>query len=726
MNPQLILLLWRERWGKGDSRNAKVPNSQGKLTSWCNQLAGSLVWSWPGVTGLTLVLCVLLFALIVSTQLSLNSQTVFSIFMVGMTLYARRYAGTFVTQVLIGLSFIASTRYLYWRFNATLGQNLDLDFILGFCLCVAELHLWLLIHLGFIQTVWPLRQASVPLPSDSTEWPTVDIFIPSHGQSHSSIELTAIAALALDWPKKKIKTYILDGDHRNDIKELADSIGATYLAYSENPENKTNGINHALPQSKGELIAIFDCNGAPDKNFLTMAMGWFVHDVKLGMLQTLYHFLMPAPSARSLKIFDMPTLGGSCAVFRRSMLLEVGGVTPEPVTGQAHTALKMQALGYGNAYIGLAEQENPTNKNPTLNIEPPIQSALELFKDNRPSLGNKLRWKQGLNSLQTMLQFYYPIPQLFFFTAPLAYLLADAHPIQTSAKLFAAYAVPHLILRHLAQARMQGDTRFPVLADIRETALAWYMLVPTTITVIRTKIGKCVSGLKGGHTEKDDPFDLMMALPYAIILLLNLAGFVAGIARLLSSSTHDHEIAAVYLLWTTYNVMLLAAILAVAEESRHIRWHTRWKLRMPAMIKLPFGRSVSCTTVNFPESPLALTLPSPVTVETGLVLSISIFLGYREYVFSARVASVEDKVLRINIEESAKNDYDSLGIVVFSRGQDWPKWLPNRDADHPLPAWASRAFVAMHVAALSFTKPFSKLAREMRFGSWIQIWKKRK
>jgi cellulose synthase (UDP-forming) len=207
---------------------------------------------------------------------------------------------------------------------------------------------------------------------------------------------------------------------------------------------------------------------------------------------------------------------------------------------------------------------------------------------------------------------------------------------------------------------------------------------------------------------------------------MNVAGLVIGIVRLLSSSNVDYEMSILYLLWAVYNLMILSAVLAVAEESRYILKYRRRQLRMPVMIKLPLGRSLYCMTVNFPEPSLVFALPTPIDVETGSDLHVSIFRGYREYLFSARVVSVDERSLRVDIEDSVQNEYRLLGVAVFSRGQDWPKWLPGRDADHPFPVWMINAFNVVYVAVLDFIRPLGESVLVTRFGGWIQIWKKRK
>ena len=98
-------------------------------------------------------------------------------------------------------------------------------------------------------------------------------------------------------------------------------------------------------------------------------------------------------------------------------------------------------------------------------------------------------------------------------------------------------------------------------------------------------------------------------LPYLLVLGLNLAGFFSGIADMIFSSSRQQEVSVLYLLWTIYNLMLLAAMLAVAQEAKQVLRHTNLQLHLPAMIKLHSGRTVSCTTEDFPASVLELSLP---------------------------------------------------------------------------------------------------------------------
>ena len=150
MSPRLMLSLWRERWGKATETAAKVPYVRGKVNQWAQSLPNAGFWSLRGVPALALLLVLFLMGLMAGISLSINSQILFSLFFIASALFLRRYAGTFITLVLVGMAVIASTRYLYWRFESTLVPDFSADFLAGFCLFIAECYLALLVGSSWI------------------------------------------------------------------------------------------------------------------------------------------------------------------------------------------------------------------------------------------------------------------------------------------------------------------------------------------------------------------------------------------------------------------------------------------------------------------------------------------------------------------------------------------------------------------------------------------------
>ncbi|MDD5332935.1 MAG: UDP-forming cellulose synthase catalytic subunit [Rhodoferax sp.] len=718
MSARSLLLRWRENWGLGKRSRLNPRYLYGLLNESGNRLVDWSAWSTPGVLVATLCGSVVLFILLIAIPFSRDEQLVFSLVILAVSLYIRRYVGTLVTLILIGLSVLASTRYLYWRFSTSMQIDLGADLLLGLGLLAAEFYAWTILIIGFFQTIWPLKRKPVPLPDDLSQWPTVDIFIPSYNEPLSVVMPTVIAALALDWPRDKMKVYLLDDGRRQDFKEFAASVGVTHVTRPNNLHAKAGNINAALPQTDGELIAIFDCDHIPTRTFLQATVGWFLADKKLAMVQTPHHFLSPDPFERNLDLFRrMPNEGelfyglvqdgndlwnasffcGSCAVLRRTMLLEVGGVAVETVTEDAHTALKLHRLGYNTAYLGVIQAAGLATESLSAHVGQRIRWArgmAQIFRVDNPVLGKGLRWPQRLCYLNAMLHFFYGFPRIVFLTAPLSYLFFEAHVIQASADLIAVYALPHLIQANIANSRMQGKYRHTFWAEVYETALAWYIMVPTTLALISPKFGQFNVTAKGGRVEREY-FDWKISLPYVVILVLNVIGLLIGIGRLFWWNSHEFGTVLFNILWTVYNLTILAATLSVALESRQIRRHWRVQLTLPAMIKLPTGRTVACETEDFSEGGLALKLPIEMAIDKGSMVRISLFRGDREFTLPAEVVFNQGLVLRTRFEHMTMEDYRSLVAATFSRADAWQSWLPERDIDRPLKGLREVLFVGL-------------------------------
>ena len=743
-----LLAQWRERWGPSSRSSLNPRYLYGALNALGNQLIELPVWAVPGVVIATVVGCLMGFALITTIPFQLGEQLVFSIIFCAVSLYIRRYVGTLVVLVLISMSLIASTRYIYWRFTATLGQELNSDLMFGIGLLCAELYAWLVLVLGFFQTSWPLKRKPVLMPQDLSLWPTVDILVPTYNEPLAVVRPTVMAALSLDWPREKIKVFVLDDGRRPEFREFAESVGATYLTRPDNLHAKAGNLNAALAVTSGELVAIFDCDHIPTRTFLQTTVGWFLEEPQLGMLQTPHHFLSPDPFERNLGLFrNMPNEGelfyglvqdgndmwnatffcGSCAVLRRTSLMAIGGIAVETVTEDAHTSLKMHRLGYTTAYIGIVQAAGLATESLSAHVGQRIRWArgmAQIFRVDNPMMGKGLTWPQRLCYLNAMIHFFYGFPRVVFLTAPLAYMFFQAHIIQVSADLIAAYALPHLIQANIANSRMQGKFRHNLWAEVYETALAWYILVPTTLALISPKFGQFNVTKKGGLVDREY-FDWRISLPYLIILALNLLGLVIGIGRLFWWNTHEIGTVILNLVWTLYNLMLLWATLAVALEARQIRSHWRVQLAMPAMVRLPNGRTMVCETEDFSEGGLALKLPTSLVLEKNAPVSVSIFRGEREFSFPAVVAFSQGAVLRLRFEGMQLDDYQALVAATFSRGDAWQEWLPDRDTDHPLRGFKevfiiSRQGMSRFLLSLAGAMPW----RRLRIGTGAVSWKR--
>ena len=154
---------------------------------------------------------------------------------------ARSSDSYLITLALMMMSMFCTFRYGYWRIvtafqffhdPANHWGALDAFFILT--LLLAEIYAFLILFLGYFQTVWPLRRAPVSLPDATEEWPHVDVLIPTFNEPLDVVRYTALGALNMDWPADRMHVYILDDGHRKEFEQFAFEAGIGYRTRSDN------------------------------------------------------------------------------------------------------------------------------------------------------------------------------------------------------------------------------------------------------------------------------------------------------------------------------------------------------------------------------------------------------------------------------------------------------------------------------------------------------------
>ncbi|WP_373048361.1 UDP-forming cellulose synthase catalytic subunit [Vulgatibacter sp.] len=649
-------------------------------------------------------------ALVVVTPLEIRDQAVLGAVIFAFALILNRFAGRLATLALIVISVAASTRYLYWRLTMTVAAELSADVVFGGLLLLAELYAFTMLLLGYFQSLHPLERKPVPLPEDTRRWPSVDVFIPTYNEPLAVVRATVLAAKALDWPADKLNIYLLDDGRRDAFRAFAAQAGVGYLIRPDNKHAKAGNLNAALGRTRGEFIAIFDCDHVPTRSFLQTTMGWFLRDKKLGMLQTPHHFYSPDPFERNLRTFrNVPNEGelfygliqptndlwnaaffcGSCAVLRRSALEDVGGVAVETVTEDAHTALKMHRKGYNTAYLSLPQAAGLATESLSAHVGQRIRWArgmAQIFRVDNPLLGRGLSLPQRLCYLGAMLHFLYGIPRLIFLTAPLGYLVFDLHIFNAIPLAVLAHWAPHMAHALVTNSRTQGGFRHSFWSEIYETCLAAYITIPTTIALLNPKAGTFNVTAKGAGQVDSIFFDRRIAMPYLALCGLNLVALGFGVWRL-ATGQGAFGVLGVNLGWTAYNLLILAATAAVAWETRQVRQKHRIPVKLPAMLRLEDGRTLRCTTSDLSLGGASLSLGGDRTFHRGDALHLSIFTGGDELPLPVQVVRHDGGALRVRFPHLTVDEESHLVQALFSRADAWLGWRKQEQRDRPVAAF---------------------------------------
>ncbi|MCL7462381.1 UDP-forming cellulose synthase catalytic subunit [Pseudomonas sp. NW5] len=677
-------------WQRAERAIARLPQRVRQL----------LLVSLGSLTALLAWLCI-------TTPFGVQAQLLFVGLLWALALLIRRQPGRFAVLLLILLSVVASCRYLWWRYTATLNWETPLDLTCGLILLAAETYAWLVLMLGYLQTSWPLGRKPAPLPADRAQWPTVDLLIPTYNEDLSVVRNTVYAALGLDWPADKLRIHLLDDGRRETFRAFAAEVGIDYLIRPDNRHAKAGNLNHALTQIDGELVAIFDCDHVPVRAFLQFTVGWFLRDPKLALVQTPHHFFSPDPFERNLGTFRRrPNEGelfyglvqegndlwnaaffcGSCAVLRRAAIDSIGGFAVETVTEDAHTALRLHRQGWNSAYLRIPLAAGLATESLSAHIGQRIRWArgmVQIFRTDNPFLGRGLSFFQRICYANAMLSFLAGLPRLIFLTAPLAFLLLHAYIIYAPPLMILIHVLPHMAHASLANSRMQGAFRHSFWGEVYETVLAWYITWPTTMALIDPGKGKFNVTAKGGLME-DDQFDWRIARPYLLLAALNVLGLGFAVWRLRYGPVEEAGTVLISLLWVFYNLLIIGGALAVAAEVRQVRQNHRVATDLPAALRLPDGHLLQARLVDYSSGGAGLALTEARSLATGSAVWLLLRRGNREFAFPAQVSRCTAQHLGLNFAELDLQQQIDLVQCTFARADAWLNWGEEHAAERPL------------------------------------------
>ncbi|QYM92878.1 UDP-forming cellulose synthase catalytic subunit [Dickeya zeae] len=634
-------------------------------------------------------------AVIVITPMDSEKQYIFGLISLALMFLLGFNKSRPVTLILIILSVLSSTRYIYWRATATLHFNSEIEAILGIGLFIAEFYVWIVLLLGFLQTAWPLERVIEPMPEDTQLWPTVDVYIPTYNESLDVVRDTVLAAQCIDYPREKMKIYLLDDGKRSEFAVFASQAGIGYITRDNNSHAKAGNLNHALKLTQGELICVFDCDHVAKRIFLQATVGPFLSDPKLALLQTPHYFYSPDPFERNLRAArDMPNEGalfygpvqqgndlwnaaffcGSCAVIRRSALMEIGGFAVETVTEDAHTAIKMQRKGWKSAFLSIPLAAGLATERLVLHVIQRTRWArgmTQIFRVDNPLFGRGLTWPQRLCYLNAMLHFQFGLPRVVFLTAPLAYLLFNLNIIHASAAMIFAYALPHLVVSMYVNSRMNGRFRYSFWGEIYETVMAFHLVIPTIVTLFSPKRGKFNVTDKGGLLDEGF-FDFRIVRPHVVAAVLLVAGVCAGVTRIVA---HDYFNVDPYVMllnvgWALFSLLTLLAAIAVARETKQVRKTIRIDVDVPAIIHYASGIASRTTTINLSMGGVQLKAPDQ-RHKTDDIEAVELLLQSSEICLPAQSVAADDDIIRLQFDDIPLAQRRALVRVVLSRADAW-------------------------------------------------------
>lgn len=517
-----------------------------------------------------------------------------------------------------------SVDYFFWRTFTTLTYYDLISFTLAIILYLAEVYGFIVYALSIFVNISPLDRKPEPLPEDESEWPTVDVLIPTYNEDREILEVTMLAALSIDYPKDKFNVYVCDDGgtdqqcnssdptkaararaRRKELQELCQTAGSRYVTRAKNVHAKAGNLNNALEQSSGDLILILDADHIPTVDFLKNTVGLFLKDPKMFLVQTPHFFTNPDPIEKNLKTWrDMPSESemfykviqkgldswnsaffcGSAAVLRREYLMSVGGVVGETITEDAETALTLHAKGLNSAYIDRPMISGLSPETLGGFITQRVrwaQGMVQIFLLKNPMLIRGLTFPQRLCYLSSSFFWFFPFARLTFCLAPLAFLFFSLKIYDANLANFLAFAVPHLIAVFMVSDYLFGRVRWSFVSELYELMQSVYTFPAIVKVFMNPRAPSFNVTAKGEILDKD--FISPLAKPFYVLLILNASALVFGIYRMLFMPVH-HFATGITMFWAFFNVFILLACLGALLERRQMRSTARMAAKIPGTI----------------------------------------------------------------------------------------------------------------------------------------------
>lgn len=266
-------------------------------------------------------------------------------------------------QVLAVLTVLVGMAYLAW---ASWSYNPD-HAVLAWILIVSEaLCLWLFIMAA--SGVWRLRFKPPEGLQPDRDY-SVDILLSTCNEPFHVIATTMRAVARIEW-KGPLKVHVLDDGPSDEVRDLAASLGFTYLSRPRSgvPRDDAKGgnLNFGFRQGTGELVLVLDADQVPHPDIVTRMAGYMKFP-RVAFVQSKQDYITYEDDPfynRSLVFYEAVELGmdnSDCAVsagtgvlYRRAALEEIGGFVTWNIVEDLTTSYELHSRGWRSFYFPYA------------------------------------------------------------------------------------------------------------------------------------------------------------------------------------------------------------------------------------------------------------------------------------------------------------------------------------------------------------------------------------
>lgn len=596
---------------------------------------------------------------------------------------------------LILLISLLTVRYLHWRITNSLNLSTSLSTGLSLLLLTAEAWLLLsgLVPLWLAWRRFPDRRETMQQLKarwQLSDWrPTVDILIPTYGEPLEVLERSLIACCHQTYQHSCV--WVLDDSGRKEVKQLALRLGCRYRHRPERTNAKAGNLNDGLHHSSGELVAVFDADFIPQRNFLDCCIG-FLQDPSVGLLQTPQTFINADPVMRNLGMerwllpdeesfyqwiepvrdgWGAVVCAGTAFLTRRSAIDSIGGFREGAISEDFMTGLRLRRKGWRLLYLqeklsaGLAAE---TMADFVRQRQRWANGTLQSLRLRDGPLGHgDLRFGERMAYLEGVMHWFNNMPRLVLMLMPLSYGLLGTVPILISTREALQLLVPLWATVLLSIGWINRESRTALLSELT----GWVLTVPLTLTVFTNLMGH-IGGFRvtPKHQRRDrGSFNLLLVVPLLGLLLLNLVNLF-GLMMTASLNSEMLDSRPLGLTWAVINLLSLWIALRACWDPP-AQDPAPWQAAcLPAVLEDNVGQCQNCRITALSESGAELEMAAPTSVPMRLTT-----LRWTEEVppLAVVLESMQGNRLSFRWQQLDDQSRQCLILWLFCRSGCWPK-----------------------------------------------------
>ena len=599
--------------------------------------------------------------------------------------------------LIFAVVWLVIARYLNWRFVETVlparGAWYEIGWIwLCFAIELLAIADQLLLYITFLRPTDRRGEADAHEARmrvlQSGELPTVDVFIPTYNESIEVLEKTIIGALCLDYPN--ISVWVLDDGRRPWLKAFCEAKGAGYLTRPGNSDAKAGNINHALANTSGQFIAIFDADFVPQRNFIMRTVGFFA-DPSIGIVQCPHAFYNHDPLQTNLAMrkaipdeqrffFDaiMPSRDGWRAAFccgsnsltRRSALDAIGGALPTTsITEDMLLTLTLLRKGYVTRYLceRLAFGLAPENVDAFfIQRQRWARGAIQILYLRSGPFGGKLALMQRLLFLPTHW-LSVGLQSLIGALVPIVFLWTGISPVaNVSADQIVYYLIPALLAVLGGIGVYAPGHLFPLAAQVLGLLQSFKILPTDLLTLVKPR-GHVFKVTPKGSSVRQSTYARGIFWSVAAMMALTVIGLV--INALPDWRIANAAVLPIVAFWAVNNVVVLFLTCMMTLQAPTRRNEERFEFDEPIWI---FSAAGALSTAHVRDMSL-----SGVAIVADPERARATQAGERLRLFISDVGFVPGRVVRqtggclaIEFELSESVERDLLIRKLFTSGLD--------------------------------------------------------